>query len=79
MFRTGLVRSDAWLNGEKVCEAVGTFQPRRACVAEQRGIRVRLRAGRNRLLIKTSNIEHEWWVRVRLTELSGRPVEVSRS
>jgi HEAT repeat protein len=66
-----------WLNDAKISEKVGQYQRRQPSVAEHKGIKVKLKAGHNRLFIKTSNIDHEWWVRVRMTDASGRPVEVN--
>ena len=65
-----------WLNDEKIAEQVAGFKSRQACVAEQRGIQVQLAAGINRLVVKSSNIDHDWWVRVRLTDADGKPIEV---
>ncbi|MEK6237776.1 MAG: hypothetical protein N2C14_23955, partial [Planctomycetales bacterium] len=67
-----------WLNGEKVAEKVAEFQSNTACVAQQQGVKLTLRAGSNRLLIKTANIGFQWWVRVRFTDAAGQPVEVRR-
>jgi hypothetical protein len=66
----------AWLNDEKIAEQVAEFKSRNACVAEQRDIKVQLEAGVNRLVIKSPNIDYEWWVRVRLTDVDGKPIEV---
>jgi hypothetical protein len=66
-----------WLNGKKICEAVGDLNPRKECVVEQEKTDLDLRAGANRLLIKTSNIGHDWWLRVRITDAAGKPVKVT--
>ncbi len=66
-----------WLNGTKVAEKIAEYKHRTSCVAEQHGIKISLRAGPNRFLVKTANIDHEWWVRLRLTDSEGRPVEIS--
>lgn len=66
-----------WLNGKKVCEAVGDLKPREASAVERETAELELQAGANRLVIKTSNIGHEWWLRVRITDSAGRPVKVS--
>ena len=63
-----------WLNGEKIAEAVAEYTRRQACVAERSGIAVKLQAGPNRLLIKSANIDHEWWLRVRVTDKDGDPI-----
>ncbi len=65
-----------WLNGEQIVEAVAEFKHRTPCVAEQKDLKIRLRAGGNRFVVKTTNIDHQWWVRLRLTDDEGRPVEV---
>ena len=66
-----------WLNDVKISEKVATYQRRQPSIAEHRGIKVKLKAGLNRMFIKTSNIDFEWWVRVRITDANGRPVEVN--
>ena len=65
-----------WLNGEKIAESVGTFAHRKPVVAASYGNKIKLKSGMNRFLVKTTNIGHEWWVRLRLTDGDGRPVEV---
>ena len=67
-----------WLNGKEVANRVAEFKSRAPCVAEQRDIKISLAAGRNRFLVKSANIDHQWWVRLRLTDADGRPVEFSQ-
>lgn len=65
-----------WLNGAKVVEKVAPYKPRSDCVAIENGIKVSLRRGANRFLVKTTNIDHQWWLRLRLTNTNGEPVEI---
>lgn len=65
------------LNGKKVAEQVAEYQGGQPSVAEQKDIEITLKAGLNRFLVKTTNIDGAWWVRLRLTDSEGRPVEVS--
>jgi HEAT repeat protein len=65
-----------WLNGEKITEGVGTFVRRQPSVAESAAHKIQLKAGVNRLLVKSANIDHDWWVRLRLTDAKGLPIEV---
>ncbi len=64
-----------WLNDKKVAEKVGPDIRRHPNVAEQLGIKVTLKAGRNRFIVKTSNLMEEWWIRLRLTDKKGQPIE----
>lgn len=64
------------LNGKKVAEQVAVYKGGQASVAEQKGIKITLKAGANRFVVKTTNIDGAWWVRLRLTDSEGRPVEV---
>ncbi len=65
-----------WLNGKKLTEKVAEYKHRQDCIAQEVGLNVELKAGANRLLIKTTNIDHNWWVRVRFTDANGLPIEV---
>ncbi|MCH8042480.1 MAG: hypothetical protein IID44_02065, partial [Planctomycetes bacterium] len=65
-----------WLNGKQVAEKVAEYDPSGGSVAQQRGIKIALRAGANRIVVKSANLDREWWVRLRLTDAAGRPVEV---
>ncbi|MEM7232921.1 MAG: HEAT repeat domain-containing protein, partial [Planctomycetota bacterium] len=53
-----------WLNGKKVAEKVAEYKHRQPCVAEQDGIELPLKKGRNRIVVKSTNIDHEWWIRL---------------
>ncbi|MED6299499.1 MAG: HEAT repeat domain-containing protein [Verrucomicrobiota bacterium] len=65
-----------WLNGEKISEKVAPYLHRKSCIASQENIKIKLKKGKNRILIKSANIEFEWWVRVRITDANNRPVEL---
>ena len=64
------------LNGEQVAEQAAEYRHRHPCVASQQGIKIQLRQGKNRFIVKTTNIDFQWWVRLRLTDEAGYPVEV---
>ena len=36
---------------------------------------LKLKEGPNRFFVKTANIDHHWWVRLRLTDSAGSPIE----
>ena len=65
-----------WLNGEKISEQVAPYLHRQSCVASQGNIKIKLKKGKNRILVKSANIEHEWWVRARITDANNKPVEL---
>ena len=65
-----------WLNGEKIAEAIAPYLHRQSCVATLENIKIKLKKGKNRILIKSANIENEWWVRARITDANNRPVEL---
>ena len=65
-----------WLNGEKISEQIAPYLHRQSCVASQGNIKIKLKKGKNRILVKSANIEHEWWVRARITDADNRPVEL---
>ena len=65
-----------WLNGEKIADKVAAYLSRQPSVAEQAATAVTLRGGANRLLVKSANIDHDWWVRVRFTDKTGKPIEL---
>ena len=65
-----------WLNGEKIAEAIAPYLHRQSCVATLENIKIKLKKGQNRILIKSANIENEWWVRARITDANNRPVEL---
>ena len=65
-----------WLNGEKISEQIAPYLHRQSCVASQGNIKIKIKKGKNRILVKSANIEHEWWVRARITDADNRPVEL---
>ena len=65
-----------WFNGKKISEQAAEYKRGNPCVAEQKDIKIKFRAGVNRFLVKTANIDREWWVRLRLSDSQGRPVGV---
>ena len=65
-----------WLNGEKIAEAIAPYLPRQSCLATVGNIKIKLKKGTNRILIKSANIENEWWVRARITDANNRPIEL---
>ena len=65
-----------WLNEEKIAEAIAPYLHRQSCVATLENIKIKLKKGKNRILIKSANIENEWWVRARITDANNRPVEL---
>jgi hypothetical protein len=67
-----------WLNGKQIAEQVAVRQGNKPAMAEQKGIKVTLKAGPNRLMVKTANFQKDWWVRLRFTDSKGVPVEIAR-
>jgi hypothetical protein len=65
-----------WLNGDKISEQVAPYLHRQSCVASQGNIKIKLKKGKNRILVKSANIEYEWWVRARITDVNNKPVEL---
>ena len=65
-----------WLNEEKIAEAIAPYLHRQSCVATLENIKIKLKKGKNRILIKSANIENEWWVRARITDANNRPIEL---
>ena len=64
-----------WFNDEKIAEQVAPYKGRSPCVAIQSDIMLKLKEGPNRFFVKTANIDHHWWVRLRLTDSAGSPIE----
>jgi len=54
-----------WLNGEQVCSQ----DVRRGCVAHENQIRVTLKPGLNRLVVKVNNYEYGWAVAMGVRKL----------
>ena len=67
-----------WFNDKKVAEQIAPYQHRQSCIASVSNIAITLKPGINRFLVKSANIGHEWWVRLRLTDADGKPIEVYR-
>ncbi len=65
-----------WLNGEKILEKESTFKDRQDSIAEEKKLKLQLKPEWNRILVKSSNINHRWWVRLRLTNAEGKPIRV---
>ncbi len=67
-----------WFNDKKIAEQIAPYQHRQSCVASVSNIAITLKPGINRFLVKSANIGHEWWVRLRLTDADGKPIEAYR-
>jgi len=59
-----------WLNGDEVHRIIVA----RPLIIDQDTVKVRLRIGLNRLLLKVLQEQGEWGYSVRLTHLDGRPL-----
>ncbi len=64
-----------WFNDKILAEEIAPYQHRQSCIANRSKIPVALKPGINRILVKSANIGHEWWVRLRLTDADGKPIE----
>ncbi|KAB2644769.1 MAG: hypothetical protein DVB27_11840 [Verrucomicrobia bacterium] len=65
-----------WLNGAVIGEQMAVPDVKtRATVATLPGVKVQLKQGSNRFLVKSSNITGGWWVRIRVTDAEGNPVD----
>jgi len=65
-----------WLNGAVIAEQMGTPDPKTSTtVASLADLKVQLKQGSNRFLVKSSNITGPWWVRIRVTDADGNPVD----
>ncbi|MFN0125482.1 MAG: HEAT repeat domain-containing protein [Verrucomicrobiales bacterium] len=65
-----------WLNGAVIGEQMATPDPKTGLsVASVAGVKVPLKQGSNRFLVKSSNITGPWWVRIRVTDADGNPVD----
>ena len=67
-----------WFNDKMLAEQIAPYQHRQSCVASVSKIAITLKPGINRFLVKSANIGHEWWVRLRLTDAEGKPIEAYR-
>ena len=63
-----------WFNGKQISEEIAEFQSRQDCVAQDNDLKIKLKAGSNRFIVKSANIDHRWWVRLRLTDSNGFPI-----
>lgn len=66
-----------FLNDKKIAEKVAPYERRKDCIVEQPDIKIQLKAGNNRFFVKSSNIDYRWWVRLRLTNSQGIPIDFS--
>jgi hypothetical protein len=65
-----------WLNGAVIGEQMAVPDIKtKLTVATLPGVKVQLKQGSNRFLVKSSNITGGWWVRIRVTDAEGNPVE----
>ncbi len=67
-----------WFNDKMLAEEIAPYQHRQSCIVSRSQIAIKLRPGINRLLVKSANIGHEWWVRLRLTDADGKPIEAHK-
>jgi HEAT repeat protein len=67
-----------WFNDKILAEEIAPYQHRQSCIASRSQIAIKLKPGINRLLVKSANIGHEWWVRLRLTDADGKPIEAHK-
>ena len=67
-----------WFNDKMLAEEIAPYEQRKSCIASRPKIAVSLKPGINRLLVKSANIGHEWWVRLRLTDADGKPIEAHK-
>ncbi len=65
-----------YLNGKEVAKQIAEYVGNAPCVAIQPNIKVALKAGKNRFIVKTATVNRDWWVRLRLTDNAGLPVKV---
>ena len=65
-----------WLNGAVIGEQMAVPDVKtKVTVATLPGVKAQLKQGSNRFLVKSSNITGGWWVRIRVTDAEGNPVE----
>ena len=65
-----------WLNGAVIGEQMAVADPKtRVTVATLPGVKVQLKQGSNRFFVKSSNITGPWWVRIRVADAEGNPVD----
>lgn len=65
-----------WLNGAVIGEQMAVPEPKtRRTVATLPGVKVQLKQGSNRFFVKSSNITGPWWVRIRVADAEGNPVD----
>jgi len=66
-----------WLNGTIIGEQMAVPDPKtKITVATLAGVKAQLKQGSNRFLVKSSNITGDWWMRIRVTDAEGNPVEL---
>ncbi len=65
-----------WVNGAVIGEQMAVPDPKtRRTVATMPGVKVQLKQGSNRFFVKSSNITGPWWVRIRVADAEGNPVD----
>lgn len=65
-----------WLNGTVIGEQMAVPDPKtKITVATLAGVKAQLKQGSNRFLVKSSNITGDWWMRIRVTDAEGNPVD----
>lgn len=63
-----------WVNGELVHKNIVN----RPCAPDQDSVKVKLRAGVNRILCKVLNGGGEWGLCMRITDLDGNPIQIKQ-
>jgi hypothetical protein len=63
-----------WHNGKQIAEQIAPYERRKDCIAQQKDIKLTLKAGAHRFLVKSANIDYQWWIRLRLTDSNGSPI-----
>ena len=64
------------LNGAVIGEQMAVPDPKtRVAVATLPGVKVQLKQGANRFFVKSCNITGSWWVRIRVADAEGNPVD----
>lgn len=63
-----------WHNGKQIAEQIAPYERRKDCIAQQKDIKLTLKAGAHRFLVKSANIDYQWWIRLRLTDSNGSPL-----
>jgi hypothetical protein len=64
-----------WFNGEEV----GRFDGGRGYLPDQDTLKVKAVKGRNKILLKVTQMGGGWALGVRLADLQGKPIDLTRS